>query len=389
MKLSTRVLNLSESKTCQVAQQAAAFVHNDKEKIDLSIGQTDYPTPKLISDEAKKALDQGRTFYTNAAGVVELREAYCNRVLKDYNLEYDANQIVVTNGAKQALFSTLLAIINPDDEVIVFAPYWNTFLEQISFIGGKPVIVKTQIQNDYQIDKPMLKTALSKKTRAIIINSPCNPTGAILNQESLTAIANFAIAHDLWIISDETYDKLIFDNHAFISIASISEEIKNRTIVINSTSKTYAMTGWRIGFAATNHALAEQLTKINSQTITHPSTFSQYAAVRALENTEEILNEFLLDLSQKRTLFYDQLTQIEGLKLKKPQGTFFLFPDISNFIKPGETDLTFCTALLDQEAIAVTPGSIFGAEDHIRISYALSYDKIHGFIERFKRFLSR
>ncbi len=389
MDFSDKIKQVKLSETSLMSRKARELKAEEKDVLDLSIGESSTPTHKLIIDEAKKVLDQGKTRYTDVSGINLLKEAYCNRLKEDYELVYKPEQIVITNGAKQGLYNVIISIINPGDEVICIAPHWPTFLEQVSIVGGKPVTVTTEFENKFQLTKEQLQTAVTPKTKAIIINNPCNPTGMIFEKESLTAIGEIAEEHDLWIISDEAYGKLIFNDAPFTSMPSLSPEVQARTVLISSVSKSYNMTGWRIGFVALpSMEFARHVARLNSQIITHPSSISQYSSIRALENQDDFLSTLIRDLEKKKNFLVSELNKIEGMELLDPTGTLFVFPKVTSFLNKEFNDLQFCLKLLEDHHVAITPGSVFSAPGHVRITFASSFEDLREFIDRFNNYLS-
>ena len=391
MKYSKRIRAVQTSQTALINKQATALISEGKKVLDFSIGEPNFSTPKIVSDEAKKAIDQGRTQYTNVAGIIELREAVCKRINTDYRLEYQPEQITITCGAKQALYNTCLALLNEGDEVIIFSPYWVTYPEQVRLAGGKPVIVKTDINNGFQIQEDQLKAAITPKTKAIIINTPSNPTGVALNQKSLSAIAQLAIENNCWIITDEIYSKILYDDLEYQSIISLDPELQKRVVLVNGFSKSCAMTGWRIGYSASNPELAKILTKINSQTTTHPSSIAQYAATRACLNMDDFLPEMISEFEKRRFLFLKELDKIDKLKVFRPNGAFYFFPDIRKIIETTsiKDDIQFCQEFLKQQLVAVVPGSAFGSPGFIRISFSNSFENIKEFNQRLQKFIKK
>jgi len=391
MKFSKRIKAVRASQTALINKQATALIDEGKKVLDFSIGEPNFSTPKIVSDEAKKAIDQGRTQYTDVAGIRELREAVSERIKTDYRLEYSPEQITITCGAKQALYNTCLALLNEGDEVIIFSPYWVTYPEQVRLAGGKPVIVKTDINNGFQIQEDLLSAAITPKTKAIIINTPSNPTGIVLNQKSLSAVAQLAIENDCWIITDEIYSKILYDDLEYQPIISLDTELQKRVVLINGFSKSCAMTGWRIGYSASNPELAKILTKINSQTVTHPSSIAQYAATRACLNMDDFLPEMVSEFEKRRFLFLKELDKIDKLKVLKPNGAFYFFPDIRKIIENTsiKDDIQFCQELLKQQLVAVVPGSAFGTPGFVRISFSNSFENIKEFNQRLRKFVEK
>ncbi|MFH1714649.1 MAG: pyridoxal phosphate-dependent aminotransferase [Elusimicrobiota bacterium] len=392
MKLSKRVEKISASITLAISAKAKMMKEKGEPVIGFGAGEPDFDTPDYIKDAAKKAIDNGYTKYTPNAGMPDLKNAICEKFERDNGLKYKPNQIIVSNGAKQSLFNAICAICNEGDEVIIIAPYWVTYYEQISFTGAKPVIVYSNMNDGFKAPLKRIKDAITKKTKAIIINSPCNPTGAVCSKSELSGIAEIAVANDIFVISDEIYEEIIYDTE-HISIASLGEEIKKKTIVINGVSKSYSMTGWRIGYAAAEKEIIDAMDRFQSHTTSNANSIAQKAAISALTGNKDAVKEMVRHFKERRDYIVNALNEIDGVKCNMPQGAFYVFPDISAHI--GKTingkrisgSLEFCEALLEEEMVAVVPGEDFGENNAVRLSYALSLDNIKTGIERFKKFI--
>lgn len=376
---SKKLSSMPASATVSVSKKAAELKAEGKDVISFAMGETNYTTPKIITDQLKLAVDSGKNGYTTPNGILELREAVCKRLLDDYDLEYTPEEIVCFAGAKQALYNIFQCILDPEDEVVIFKPYWVTYPAQVTLSEGKPVFADTDA--DYQVSKKELIEKITPKTKAIVINSPNNPTGAILNEESLKNIAEVAEECDLWIISDEIYDKLIYVEE-YPQIIQKFPKIKDRTILVNGLSKNSSVTGWRIGYTACEPVLAKLLTKLNGQTITHPTSVVQHASVTALTYMDDYLPEMVYDLKLKRDIAFEELSKIDNLIVKKPEAAFYLFVGIP------EDDLMFCKELISQKFVATTPGTAFGAKNYFRLSFPTSIPQIKEGIERIKEFMA-
>lgn len=394
MNLSKKHEKISPSLTLAISAKAKKMVKEGKDVISFGVGEPDFKTPENIRKRAMEVLEEGKIGYTPASGLMELKEAIKEKLLKDNNLEFDANDIVVSNGAKHSLYNTFQAILNEGDQVIVAAPYWVSYPELIKMAGGEPVIVKCSEANEFKFDINELKNAINDKTKAIILNSPSNPTGSVYEKEELEAIAKLAIEKDLFIVSDEIYEKLIYEGKKHISIASLSKEIKDRTIVINGMSKAYAMTGWRIGYTASNTKIAKLMSNIQSHATSNPSTIGQYASIEALKNSANEVEAMRLEFDKRRKNMIELINNINNLSCIAPKGAFYVMVNISKVKgskingKDIETSMDFANELLEKSNVAVVPGIAFGDDDFIRLSYANSMENIVEGIKRIENFLN-
>lgn len=382
-KMSNRSLQISASVTLAITSKANELKKHGHPIISFGAGEPDFDTPTYIKNGAKKALDEGFTKYTANAGFLELRKAICDKLLKENNLSYSPNQIIVSNGAKQCLFNALFALCNDGDEVIIFSPYWVTYVDQVKLCGGVPVIVETKAENDFKIDMKSFESKITDKTKIVIINSPNNPTGAIYNADELKEIAEIIKKYNLYVISDEIYEKIIYDNN-HISIASFDEDIKKRTVVINGFSKSFSMTGWRVGYlAVADNQIASAIDDMQSHMTSNANSIAQKAAFTALTQDsnydfEAIISKF----KTKRNYIVKELNSIPCIFCPEPKGAFYVFPNISKCFGKKyngiviNNDLDFCNLLLEDKKVAVVPGSAFGDKDSIRLSYALSFENM-------------
>ncbi len=393
MKLSKKALAITPSMTLAISAKANEMKKNGKSIVSFSVGEPDFKTPEYIVCGAKKALDMGVTKYTPVGGMPALKEAIKAKFSRDNGLEYDDDQIVVSTGAKSSLFHAMYAILNDGDEVIIPKPYWLTYPEIVALCGGISVFADTKEENSYKITADELEGCITDKTKCLILNSPNNPSGAVYTKSELKAIADVAVKHDIFVISDEVYEKLVFEGE-HISIASLGTEIKRRTIVVNAVSKTYAMTGWRIGYLACERTLAKLITAVQSHTTSNATSFSQYGAMIALNGGEEAVNDMVDIFASRRRLMLELLSEINGITFISPRGAFYMFINVSGVygkkyngkIIAGSVD--FAHAILD-EGVAVIPGKPFGNDDCIRMSYTVSEDDIKTGIMRFKGFLQK
>ncbi len=395
MQLYKKAENISPSITLAITAKANELKSKGVDVVSFGAGEPDFNTPGNIMDAAIKAMHEGKTKYTPASGILELKKTICKKFKKDNQLDYAPSQIVVSTGAKQSLANTFLAILNPGDEVLIPIPYWVSYPELVKLADGVPVFVQTSKENSYKYTINDLKKYISSKTKAIIINSPNNPTGTIYSKDELMEIAEFAKENDLIIVSDEIYEKLIYDNNQHISIASLSEDAYERTIVINGVSKTYAMTGWRLGYCGCSEKIAKLMNSLQSHMTSNTNTITQYAAIEALNGPLEELNTMVNEFSDRRNLMIDKLESLENISLIKPNGAFYIMVDISKYLgtelngQKINNSVDFAKILLDEEKVAVIPGSGFGLDEYIRLSYAASREKIEKGIGRISRFLNK
>ena len=340
-------------------------------------------------------MKDGKTKYTPAGGILELKETICKKFKKDNNLDYKPSQITISTGAKQCLANAFMAILNPGDEVLIPIPYWVSYPELVKLADGVPVFVETKKENNYKYTVEDLEKAVTDKTKAILINSPNNPTGTIYHEDELLKIADFAKKHNLLIVSDEIYEKLIYDGEKHVSIASLNEDAFNRTLVINGVSKTYAMTGWRLGYIAASEEITKIMTSIQSHMTSNVNTITQYATIEALNGPVEELKNMVSEFENRRNFMVDKLSKISGVSIIKPSGAFYIMVDISDYFNTVfkgqkiENSLDFAKVLLDEEKVAVIPGAGFGLDNYIRLSYATSMKVIETGIDRISTFLSK
>ena len=395
MQLSKKAGNISPSITLSITAKANELKKQGVDVVSFGAGEPDFNTPENIINAAIKAMKDGKTKYTPAGGILELKETICKKFKKDNNLDYKPSQITISTGAKQCLANAFMAILNPGDEVLIPIPYWVSYPELVKLSDGVPVFVETKKENNYKYTVEDLEKVVTEKTKAILINSPNNPTGTIYNEEELQKIADFAKKHNLLIISDEIYEKLIYDGEKHVSIASLNEDAFNRTLVINGVSKTYSMTGWRIGYIAASEEITKVMTSIQSHMTSNANTIAQYAAIEALNGPMEDLKKMVIEFENRRNFMLDKLSKISGLSIIKPSGAFYIMIDISDYFNKVfkgnkiKNSLDFAKVLLDEEKVAVIPGAGFGLDDYIRLSYATSMNVIETGIDRISTFLSK
>ncbi|MBK1810151.1 pyridoxal phosphate-dependent aminotransferase [Clostridium sp. YIM B02505] len=395
MTLSKKIEALTPSITLSITAKANEMKKTGVNVISFAAGEPDFNTPKNIIDSAISAMENGHTKYTPASGLLDLKKAVCKKFLDDNGLEYLPSQVIISNGAKQCLGNLFLALLNPGDEVIVPTPYWVSYPELIKIADGVPVYVQCEEENDFKYTIEKLKQSLTAKTKALLLNSPNNPTGTIYSKEELVEIANFAKENDLYIVSDEIYEKLIYGGEKHFSIAAASEDAFNRTIVINGLSKTYAMTGWRIGYAAGPENVIKLMSSIQSHMTSNPNTIAQYAAIEALNSPVKLVEDMVCEFEKRRNYMVDKLNEVENIKIINPNGAFYVMVNISYYLKKnfGETIIEdskiFSELLLEASAVATVPGIAFGLDDYIRLSYATSIDNIEEGVKRLKSFINK
>jgi aspartate/methionine/tyrosine aminotransferase len=379
---SKRVNTIGESQTAKIASIAIRMKRDNIDIVDFTVGEPDFPTPQNIKKAAIDAINNDLTRYTLIPGIRDLRLAIQKKLKSDNNLAYDLDSIIVTSGAKQAIFNTLMAIVDKDDEVIIPAPYWVSYPEMVSIAEGKPIILPTLEEHGFKLTPQQLEQHITDKTKAIIICNPSNPTGTVYSESELASLAKILENHDVFIISDEIYEKLIYDNLDYVSLASISSTLKKKTVVINGLSKAYAMTGWRLGYAAADKDLIKKMATLQSHSTTNATTISQYAGIEALEGSQEEIKKMHQEFEQRRDFVYKRLQGIDGITCVKPQGAFYAFPNISKYLHKKyngtqvQNSSDLAVYLLNEAKVVLIPGSAFGADDHIRISYATSMERL-------------
>ena len=393
LTVSQKCKNIQPSVTLAIDSRAKQLRNMGLDVIGFGAGEPDFDTPKYIKDAAKDALDAGMTKYTPVAGTIELRTEIQEKLLRDNNLDYELTDIIVSTGAKQSLFNALSAIIDPGDEVLLPAPCWVSYPEMVQMAGGVPVMVKGDENNGFLASAETLEKYVTDKTKALIINSPNNPNGSVYTRDMLEKIARLAIEKRFYVISDEIYEKLIYDGEKHVSIASLSDAIKAQTIVINGVSKSYAMTGWRIGYAAGPKPVIRAMTSFQSHTTSNPNSIAQHAAAVALTNGERFMHESHTEFDARRKLMHSLLNAIPGLSAAMPKGAFYMMLNISGMIGKslngrvikGSDD--FAEMLLESKLVAVVPARAFGDDRYVRLSYATSREKISVGIMRIAEFV--
>ena len=395
MRISQRCQRVTGSLTLAIDAKAKEMKQKGIDVVGFGAGEPDFDTPEHIRKAAKDALDLGKTRYTPAAGMPELRQAICDKLKRDNGLDYVPQQIVVSNGAKHSLFNSFQALLEEGDEVIVPGPYWVSYPEIVRMAGGVPVIVEGTEANNFKPTIGDFRAAVTDKTRAVVINSPNNPNGFVFTREELQAIGDLAIEKDLSIVSDEIYEFLVYDGAEHISIASLSPEIKERTIVINGMSKAYAMTGWRIGYTASPLNAAKAMTNFQSHSTSCPNSIAQYAALTALSGPDDQLKSMVAEFDRRRRRIVELINEIPGLSCKPPKGAFYVMMNIGGVFgkryngAPIVDSMSFTQLLLDNSHVAVVPGAGFGADAYVRLSYATSMENIEKGLARIKEFVGK
>lgn len=384
LKLAKRLKSLKPSPTLALDAHIKKLRSSGINVISFGVGEPDFDTPETIKAAAIKAINNGFTKYTPASGTEELKKAVCQYYHRQYNVSLNPSQIVVSNGAKHSLFNIALALFNNRDEVIIPVPYWVSYPEQLSLVGAKPVFVKTNLVDGFKVKVEQLEQCLTKKTKAIIINTPSNPTGMIYYKDELLKILDFAKTHRLFLIVDEIYDRLVYEKE-FVSILNLIQNdqlAKDLVIVVNGVSKSFAMTGWRIGYTISNEMIAKAMADIQSQTTSNPSSISQKAAETALLGDDEDVKKMVQEFKQRRDLIVSMLISIEGVNLNSPDGSFYVFPDFSFYINKKfngikiQSSLKLCEYLLNEAKVGIVPGEAFGAPGFVRFSFATSKENI-------------
>ena len=383
METATRLKLLTPSLTLAVDSKAKAMKAEGIEVFGFGAGEPDMDTPEHIKVAAITALQQGRTKYTPSAGIPELRQAISQKFLKDNGLDYKSSQVIVSNGAKQSCFNAIAAVVNEGDEVIIPAPYWLSYPEMVRLVGGQPVIVETREENNWKLTAEDFENAMTPRTKMIIINSPGNPTGSVYTRDELRALAEVAAEEDIFILSDEIYEKLTYDGAEHISIASVSPEAYDLTITVNGFSKAYAMTGWRLGYLAAPEPIARAIDSMQSHMTSNACSFAQYGGLAALTGDQQCVVDMREEFDIRRQYMFERLTQIPGVTAVRPQGAFYVLANIGAL---GIKSQNFADRLLSKANVAIVPGIAFGDDRTVRLSYATSLDIIKSGVDRIEEF---
>lgn len=395
MKISKCISQMSPSITLAISAKAKQMKKEGIDVIGFGAGEPDFDTPLHIKEAAKCAIDDGFTKYTPSSGTPELKNAICKKLREENNLQYEANQVLVSCGAKHSLFNAVLALCQEGDEVILPSPFWVSYPEMIKASGAIQTTIETNQENGFKIKLSQLEEAITKKTKLFILNSPSNPTGGVYAKEELEKIADVLVKHNIFCISDEIYENIVYGATKHISIASLNEKIKDITIVVNGVSKAYSMTGWRIGYAAAPVAIIKAMSNLQSHSTSGPTSISQKAAYAALEGPKSCVRDMVVEFAKRRGYIVDKLNNIKGISCFEPLGAFYVFPSIKDLLGKEYNgikingSLQFSQVLLDEAKVAVVPGVAFGKDDHIRLSYATSMDNITKGLDRIEEFVGK
>lgn len=384
IRFSNRVTTMQESPTLAVLNRATTLISQGVDVVDFGPGEPDFATPRSVSEAGKSAIDRGYTKYTAVAGIKALREAIAKRYNDRYGLELTLGNVIAGNGGKQELFNIMLALVDEGDEVIVPAPYWVSFPDQVEFAGGRAVFATTDASNHFRPTLANIEAVATDRTRGVIINSPCNPSGAVIRGDELEAIVRWCAQRGAFLIFDETYELFVYGDNEHVSAMRWFNEFPETVIIVNSMSKTFAMTGWRLGYAVAHPEIITALGKIQSHSTSNPSTIAQYAALEALAGADEDVQRMYDAYRERRAWLVPALNAVPGICCADPDGAFYVFPDISSYFgKGGITDSqSFANFLLDEARVAVVPGKAFGADDFVRISYATSMERLREGVAR-------
>ena len=390
--LSNSVLALAPSMTVAIDTKAKDLQAAGQDVVALGAGEPDFDTPDHIKDAAWASIKAGKTKYTSPTGLAELKTAVCAKLQRENGLAYAPDQIVVTSGVKHAVSNALQTLLNPGDEVVIPSPYWVTYPELVKLYGGVPVFLPTSVESGYKITAEQIAKAITPRTKLFLLCNPSNPTGMVYGRQELEAFAKICVENDLYVLSDEIYEHILYDGREPLSIASISPEIKARTLIVNGVSKAYAMTGWRVGYFAGPKDIAKAIGALQSQATHHPANASQYAAIAALDGGLDFVHEMVREFTRRREFVISELRSIKGVKVPMPEGAFYALPDVSAFYgrkTPAgaviHDSLELCAWLLSAHLLAVVPGAAFGDKHSIRLSYATSMDNLARALERLKR----
>lgn len=391
-KLSRRVLEMEESVTLAAGARAKALKAEGRDILELTLGEPDFVTPKNIQEAAIQSIENGKaSFYTVASGLPELKDAVNTYFEKFYGYSIERNQVVLATGAKFVLYAFFAAVINPGDEVLIPTPYWVSYADQIKMNEGVPVFVTATEEYNFKVTVDQLEAARTDKTKVLLLNSPSNPTGMIYSREELEAIGNWAVEHDILILADDIYGRLVYNGNTFTPISSISESIRQQTIVVNGVAKAYAMTGWRVGFAVGNPEIIAAMSKIVGQTTSNLTTSAQYAAIEAFTGSQDTVETMRQAFEERLNTIYPLLAEVPGFEVIKPEGAFYLFPNVKKAMEmKGYTDVTeFTTAILEEVGVAMVTGAGFGAPENIRLSYATDMGTLKEAVARLHTFMKK
>jgi aspartate aminotransferase len=393
--LSQRARKIKPSPTLAMDAKAKAMKAQGTDVVNFGVGEPDFDTPENIKEAAIRAIRDGFTKYTPVGGIADLKDAIIEKFRKDNGLDYRQDEVIVSCGAKHSLYNISQALLSPGDEVLIPSPYWVSYPDQVLLNDAVPVFIKTDEDNSFMIKHELLASHITKKTKALILNSPCNPTGLTYDRKTLERLAEIILKHNLYVVSDEIYEKLTYDDRAHVSIASFSPEIRDRTIVVNGLSKAFAMTGWRIGYAAGPKEIIKAMTNIQSQSTSNPTSVAQKAAVEALTGPQDFISVMLAEFDKRRKFLVGELNAIPGMHCITPTGAFYAFPNTSTFYGKSDDDKKILSSselamhLLEKANVALVPGDAFGDDHYLRMSYATSLEEIEKGVNRIRETLSR
>ena len=392
-KISKKIQTISASPTLEINAKFKSMKAEGIDVVGFGAGEPDFDTPQYIKDAAIKAINDGFTKYTPASGTLELKKAVCEKLRKENGLSYEPANIVISNGAKHSLVNTFMAILDPGDEVLLAAPYWVSYPEMVKIADGKTVTVNTTEEKGFKFTVDDLKAALTDKTRAIILNSPCNPTGMLYSAGELEKIARFAVDNNLYVVSDEIYEYLVYNGEEPVSIATFGEDIKEKTLIVNGVSKTYAMTGWRIGYTASSREIAKAMSNLQSHATSNPNSIAQVAAVAALRGPKTEAEKMRAEFKKRRDYMVERINSINGVSCIRPDGAFYIMMNIKSLLGKTirgvriENVDVLCNEILDKAKVALVPGTGFEAPGYVRWSYATSMENIKKGLDRFEEYI--
>ena len=396
MSFTQRILNIQASATVAAFARAGELKRQGIDLISLVAGEPDFDTPEHIQNAGIEAIRTGKTKYTNpASGIIELKEAICDKLNRDNDLLYSPQQIIVTCGAKQTIFDAIVVLIEEGDEVIIPSPYWTSYADQVRLMGGNPIIVHTEASRQFCLSARQLQDAITPRTKMLMLNSPCNPTGGVYSRKDLKAIADVVAGAGIYVITDEIYEKLLYDDAEHVSIAALHPELMEKTLTVNGVSKAYAMTGWRVGYGAGPQDLITNMIKVQSQETTNTCTISQYAALAALNGPQDCVEIMRKAFAERRDQIVTGLNTLPGITCPTPQGAFYAFPDVSQLLGTScawgtiTSDVDLCNFLLDEARVACVPGAGFGTSGYLRFSYAASTNDIQEALNRISTALTQ
>ena len=395
MKISTKIKNIKPSPTIAISSLAGEMKRKGINVINFSAGQPDFPTPENIKEAGIQAIRNNHTKYTPAPGIPEIRDAICRKLKRDNDLEYTPDQVIVSSGGKQSVYLAMQVLLEEGDEAIIISPYWVSYPPQVSLTGAKPVIINTTIENDFKTTAEEIEKYIADKTQILILNSPNNPTGSLFIKDELEEIAELCVRKNIFVVTDEIYEQLTYDNQKAVSIASLNDDIKKITLTINGASKSFSMTGWRLGYAAGPKEVVGAMTKLQSQLDTHAVSISQYATIEALDNGAESTRKMRESFDERRKYVVKRLNEIDGIKTNVPKGAFYIFPQVSAYYGKKHNgslindSVSFCKYMLEEMKIALVPGSAFGDDNCLRFSYAASMEDIKNGIDRLEEGLKK